>query len=63
LFVSTFGGPDTPGHTDFFSRHALDTNRETPTARVPAGGSLAPDGDGVVIGDGSTGLVHWVPGF
>lgn len=62
LFVSTFGGPMSIGHTAFYSNAALADSQETPTARVLGGGPLAPDGNGVVIGAGQAGLIHWIPG-
>jgi hypothetical protein len=63
LFVSTFGNPvsGSLGRTYFWSRHAIRDTEEMPTAQVRGGGSLAPDGDGVVIGTGEGGITHWVP--
>jgi hypothetical protein len=61
LFVSTFGGPQSPGHTSFFSTRDWDRGRPTATARILGGGGIAADGDGVVVAADSIGLVHWVP--
>lgn len=66
LFVSTAAGQPAAQRsrqrTDFFARSALNSNHEQPTAAVQFSGSLAPDGNGVVIGaGGQNALVHWVP--
>jgi hypothetical protein len=58
VFVST------TRRTYFYSAERLShSSNGTPTASIvaPGSGSLAADGDGVVIGAGNLGLIHWVP--
>jgi hypothetical protein len=68
VFVSASGAPATStGHTSFYSNRDLNPRRGThpllkPTARIAGSGDLAADGAGVVVGTGSVGLIHWVPG-
>jgi hypothetical protein len=49
--------------TYFVSNRELGRGGNRPTASVPydEGGSVAPDGNGVVIGAGDAGLIHWIP--
>jgi hypothetical protein len=62
VFVSTATAQHPRQRTDFFAASALNSNGETPSATVFFSGSLAPDGDGVVISaGGQNALVHWVP--
>jgi hypothetical protein len=58
FFVST------QRHTYYFTRSYLDHFSDgRPEAVIDYGGSsLAPDGNGVVIGSDDGGLIHWVPG-